>query len=203
MLRIREPVSAHWVLVSEPSKLPNGLSGIPGKTLCIRRRYAARHRAGRHADASQRNVKAVPAGGCGCSALADAFQKSARRLSHRRIFRCGCRQKLRAVKLADAAAVHSGGGTRRLCRCCDASPASVMLGYIGISLRQVDYPQDIIPFRLWWQRNGCPTHSRLSSPAPEMVASVPAGLPIWTGALFAEQTPVHFASIDLSSPGNH
>jgi hypothetical protein len=32
-----------------------------------------------------------------------------------------------------------------------------------------------------------------------MVASVPAGLPMWTAALFAEQAPVRFASIDMTA----
>jgi hypothetical protein len=74
-----------------------------------------------------------------------------------------------------------------------------MLGYIGVSLRQVDYPQDIVlaPVVAMASQNG---DSQLSGPAPEMVASVPAGLPMWTAALFAEQVPVHFASLDLTVP---
>jgi hypothetical protein len=32
-----------------------------------------------------------------------------------------------------------------------------------------------------------------------MIAAVSAGLPIWTAALFAEQTSAHFASIELAS----
>jgi hypothetical protein len=31
-----------------------------------------------------------------------------------------------------------------------------------------------------------------------MLAAVPAGLPIWTAALLAEQSPVHFASLELT-----
>jgi hypothetical protein len=39
----------------------------------------------------------------------------------------------------------------------------------------------------------------MASPAPEMVAALPAGLPIWTAAILAEHSPVHFASLELAS----
>ena len=73
----------------------------------------------------------------------------------------------------------------------------VMLAYIGFSLRQVDTPQDLtLPPVVAI----APTSEMASaSPAPEMVAAVSLGLPLWTAAFYAEQTPVHFASIELTS----
>jgi hypothetical protein len=41
------------------------------------------------------------------------------------------------------------------------------------------------------------TPEAIASPAPEMVAAISAGVPIWTAALLAEQTPVHFASLEM------
>ena len=73
-----------------------------------------------------------------------------------------------------------------------------MLAYIGLSLRQVDTPQDIVlppVVALAISTEVQPS----SGPALEMIAAVPAGLPLWTAALYAEQTPVHFASIELTS----
>lgn len=104
-------------------------------------------------------------------------------------------QRLHEVKIADNEAMHSGRG-RKLAAAVGLTSV-VMLGYIGVSLRRVDYPQDIIlpPVVATAVAPGSP----MTSPAPEMVASVPAGLPIWTAALFAEQAPVHFASLDLTT----
>ena len=104
-------------------------------------------------------------------------------------------QRLHEAKVADAAAMHSGR-PRKLAATV-AVTSVVMLGYIGVSLRHVDYPQDITlpPVVAIAVEPG----SAMSAPALEMVASVPAGLPIWSAALFAEQAPVHFASIDLTS----
>lgn len=104
-------------------------------------------------------------------------------------------QRLHDAKIADAASTHSGRA-RKLAATV-AVTSVVMLGYIGVSLKEVDYPQDIIlpPVVAIAVEPG----SAMSSPGPEMVASVPAGLPIWTAALFAEQALVHFASIDLTS----
>jgi hypothetical protein len=112
-------------------------------------------------------------------------------------FSAKLQQRLNEVKLADAAAAQSGR-SRKLAATV-AVTSVVMLGYIGVSLRQVDYPQDIVlaPVVAMASQNG---DSQLSGPAPEMVASVPAGLPMWTAALFAEQVPVHFASLDLTVP---
>ena len=104
-------------------------------------------------------------------------------------------QRLHEVKAADQAAIHSGRA--RKFAAAVGLTSVVMLGYIGVSLRRVDYPQDIIlpPVVATAIEPG----TVMSSPAPEMVASVPAGLPIWTAALFAEQAPVHFASIELTT----
>ena len=104
--------------------------------------------------------------------------------------------KLRDAKLADAAAMKAGR-TRRLGAAVTLSSV-LMLAYIGVSLRQVDTPQDIIlPPVVALATNG--DAQTASSPAEEMIAAVPVGLPLWTAALFAEQTPVHFASIELTS----
>ncbi len=104
-------------------------------------------------------------------------------------------QRLHEAKTADIVSTHSVRA-RKLAATV-AVTSVVMLGYIGVSLREVDYPQDIVlpPVVALAVEPG----SAMSSPGPEMVASVPAGLPIWTAALFAEQAPVHFASIDLTS----
>jgi hypothetical protein len=105
--------------------------------------------------------------------------------------------KLREAKAADAAAMKAGR-TRRLGAAVTLSSA-LMLAYIGVSLRQVDTPQDIIlPPVVALATNG-DAQMASSSPAEEMIAAVPVGLPLWTAALFAEQTPVHFASIELTS----
>jgi len=104
-------------------------------------------------------------------------------------------RKLREAKMADAAAV-SSGRSRRLGAAVTVS-SLLMLTYIGLSLRQVDTPQDIVlPPVVALARS---MDAQPSGPAPEMIAAVPAGLPLWTAALFAEQTPVHFASIELTS----
>lgn len=102
--------------------------------------------------------------------------------------------KLREAKLSEAPAVHrSNLGFKAGVTVASA----VMLAYIGISLRQVDTPQDIVlpPVVATATTSEIPT----GGPAPEMIAAVPAGIPIWTAALFAEQTPSHFASIQLVS----
>jgi anti-sigma factor RsiW len=105
-------------------------------------------------------------------------------------------KKLREAKLADAAAI-SSGRTRRLGAAVTLSSV-LMLGYIGLSLRQVDTPQDIVlPPVVALAKSAEAEPS--PGPAAEMIAAVPAGLPLWTAALFAEQTPVHFASIELTS----
>jgi Putative zinc-finger len=72
----------------------------------------------------------------------------------------------------------------------------VMLGYIGSSLRDVDSPRDIV-FPPVIASLPEPEISPMITPSPALVASVPAGLPIWTAALYAELAPVHFASANL------
>ena len=104
--------------------------------------------------------------------------------------------KLRQAKLEDAAAAASATRNRRFAAAVTVTSAA-MLAYIGFSLRQVDTPQDLILPPVV----AIATTSDASSagPAPEMIAAVSAGLPIWTAALFAEQTSAHFASIELAS----
>ena len=105
-------------------------------------------------------------------------------------------KRLREAKLADAAAVKTTR-TRRLGAAVTVTSA-LMLAYIGISLRQVDTPQDIVfPPVVAIATTSEAAHS--ASPGPEMIAAVPVGLPLWTAAFFAEQTPVHFASMELAS----
>lgn len=76
----------------------------------------------------------------------------------------------------------------------------MMLGYIGSSLRDVDSPRDIV-FPPVIASLPEPEVSPMT-PTPALVASVPAGLPIWTAALYAELAPVHFASANLFLTNN-
>jgi hypothetical protein len=105
-------------------------------------------------------------------------------------------EKLKAVRLADAASHHSGP-SRRAAGTVMAVSSMLMLTYIGLSLQRVDTPQDIIlaPVVAVAEMPVDPA----GASAAEIVASVSAGVPIWTAALFAEQTPAHFASIQLAS----
>jgi len=105
-------------------------------------------------------------------------------------------QKLELAKAADASATQSSRS--RTFAAAIAFTSALMLGYIGVSLRQVDFPQDIV-FPPVVASIPEPVSSPMTSPGPAMVASVPAGLPMWTAALFAEQASVHFASIDLTT----
>jgi hypothetical protein len=77
-----------------------------------------------------------------------------------------------------------------------AVASAIMLGYIGSSLRDVDSRHDIV-FPPVVANLPEPELAPIVTPAPALVTSVPAGLPIWTAALYAELTPVHFASTDL------
>lgn len=102
-------------------------------------------------------------------------------------------QRLKEVRLSGA---HENSPTIRTHKVGVAMAAAsiLMLAYIGASLRRVDVPQDIVlP----------PVVALADFPAvanaPEAVASVSAGVPIWTAALFAEQTQAHFASLELAS----
>jgi hypothetical protein len=105
-------------------------------------------------------------------------------------------QKLELARTADVSAAQSGRSMKFAAAV--ALTSVVMLGYIGVSLRQVDFPQDII-FPPVVSSIPESATSPMTSPGTAMVASVPAGLPMWTAALFAEQAPVHFASIDLTT----
>jgi len=105
-------------------------------------------------------------------------------------------RKLDLAKAADAAATQTG--LSRKFGVAVALTSVVMLGYIAISLRRVDFPQDIILPPVVASIPESPT-APMMSPGTAMVASVSAGLPMWTAALFAEQAPVNFASIDLTA----
>ncbi len=105
-------------------------------------------------------------------------------------------QKLEQAKAEDAAMLHSGRSRRFAAAV--ALTSIVMLGYIGVSLRQVDFPQDIVFPPVVASIPESAT-APITSPGTAMVASVPAGLPMWTAALFAEQATVHFASMDLAA----
>jgi hypothetical protein len=108
--------------------------------------------------------------------------------------------KLREAKLADAAsAAHSGSnsGSSMRFKAGVSIASAVMLAYIGIALRHVDTPQDIVLPPV--VAIATTSEAQPAGPAPEMIAAAPAGLPIWTAALFAEQSSAHFASIELVS----
>jgi hypothetical protein len=101
--------------------------------------------------------------------------------------------RLREIKEADAfPAFHQS----RTFAAAIAVTSLLMLGYIGVSLRDVDTPRDII-FPPVVASIPEPETSPITTPAPALVTSVPAGLPIWTAALYAELAPVHFASANL------
>ncbi len=106
------------------------------------------------------------------------------------------RDKLELAKAADAAEVKSG--LSRKISAAMVVTSVIMLGYIGLSLRQVDFPQDLILPPVVASIPESPA-SPMMSPGTAMLASVPAGLPMWTAALFAEQAPVHFVSIDRAT----
>lgn len=106
-------------------------------------------------------------------------------------------QRLREAKLADAVADHTGRS--RAFAATVALSSIVMLGYIGVSLKRVDSPRDIVLPPVVAFAPAAETVPAMSSPAPEMLAAVPAGLPIWTAALLVEQSPVHFASLELAA----
>lgn len=106
-------------------------------------------------------------------------------------------QRLIQTRLADAAAAQAGR-SRKLAATV-AITSVVMLGYIGYSLQHVDSPQDItLPPVVALAPVPESDQAAMTSPAPEMVAAVPAGVPIWTAALLAERVPVHFASLEMT-----
>lgn len=101
--------------------------------------------------------------------------------------------KLREARLADASAMR--GSSIKMLGATLMTTSIVMLAYIGISLKRVDTPQDLVLPPVV----AVATPADISGPSAEMIAAAPAGLPLWTAALFAEQSPVHFASIELVS----
>jgi len=101
--------------------------------------------------------------------------------------------RLREIKEADAFPAFQQS---RTFAAAIAVTSLLMLGYIGVSLRDVDTSRDII-FPPVVANIPEPEISPITIPAPALVASVPAGLPIWTAALYAELAPVHFASANL------
>ena len=107
-------------------------------------------------------------------------------------------EKLRETRLADAAAVQAG--RTRTFATTIVFTSIVMLGYIGVSLRNVDAPRDIVlPPVVALAPAEEPMPMEISSPAPEMLVAASAGLPLWTAALLAEQSPIHFASLEMAS----
>jgi hypothetical protein len=112
-------------------------------------------------------------------------------------FSARLQEKLEMAKAADAAAAHSAR-PRRLAVAAVVMTSVLMLGYIGVALREVDSRQDIVFPPVVASIPESMT-SPVTSPGTAMVASVPAGLPMWTAALFAEQVPAHFVSLDLTS----
>ena len=113
-------------------------------------------------------------------------------------FNAKLESRLREVKLADLEAAQSGRSRRFAATL--AITSVVMLGYIGMSLRRVDSPRDIVfPPVVAFAPTPELVPATMTSPAPEMVAALPSGLPIWTAALLADQSPVHFASLEMAS----
>jgi hypothetical protein len=107
-------------------------------------------------------------------------------------------EKLRKARLADAAADQAGRS--RTFAAAIALTSVAMLGYIGVSLRTVDTPRDIVfPPVVAIAPASAPVPVEIASPAPEMLVAASAGLPLWTAALLAEQSPVHFASLEMAS----
>ena len=98
-------------------------------------------------------------------------------------------RKLRAARISEAAA--HGSNTRRLGAALTLTSAA-MLAYIGFALRRVDTPQDIVLPPVV----AVASVGDAQAPTPEMIAATPAGLPLWTAALYVEQAPVHFASLE-------
>ena len=107
--------------------------------------------------------------------------------------------RLRELKETERSAVfhHSGKFATAV-----AVASMLMLGYIGSSLRDVDAPRDIV-FPPVVASLPEPELAPITTPAPALVASAAAGLPIWTAALYAELQPLHFASADLRLISGH
>lgn len=90
-------------------------------------------------------------------------------------------------------------GFRKTARLGLSLAAAAMLGYIAMTLYQVETPRDVLM-----------TPVVATLPAPELtpgttdaiVASAPAGVTIWPAALLAEQAPVHFARATFADAGS-
>ena len=107
-------------------------------------------------------------------------------------------EKLRETRLADVAAAQAG--RTRMFAAAVAVTSLAMLGYIGVSLQAVDTPRDILlPPVVALAPLSMPVPVEITDPAPEMLVAASAGLPLWTAALMAEQSPVHFASLEMAS----
>ena len=107
--------------------------------------------------------------------------------------------RLRALRESEASsAFHHSGKFAAVV----AVASVVMLGYIGSSLRDVDAPRDIVfpPVIASVPESELVP---LTMPAPALIASAAAGLPIWTAALYAERQPLHFATADLQLASSH
>lgn len=74
---------------------------------------------------------------------------------------------------------------------------AAMLGYIITSLPDSQLPQDLVmpPVVATAPELDVPA---VSAAGPAIVASVSAGLPIWTAALYAQQAPQHFARPEVT-----
>lgn len=112
-------------------------------------------------------------------------------------FRRRLDQKLRDARHADTVALHAERSLRLAATV--AVSSVVMLGYIGISLKNVDSPAAIsLPPVVAIATDADSSASAVASPDPEMVAAIPGGLPIWTAALLTEQAQVRFVSMELT-----
>jgi hypothetical protein len=74
---------------------------------------------------------------------------------------------------------------------------AAMLGYIAVVLPSSEVQQDIVmpPVIATAPEFDMPA---VSGAGPAILASVSAGIPIWTAALYAEQAPQHFARPELT-----
>ena len=107
-------------------------------------------------------------------------------------------QKLKGIR-ADAGATHSGRARRFAAAVVISS--TVMLAYIGVQLREVDVSPNLAfpPVVALASINDSEASGVVNNAAGEMAAVAPAGLPIWTAVLLADQSSAHFASVEFAS----
>ncbi len=74
---------------------------------------------------------------------------------------------------------------------------AAMLGYIVAVLPNSEVPQDVVMAPVVASAPDFDMPA-VSAAGPAIVASVSAGLPIWTAALYAEQAPQYFAQPELT-----